>query len=163
MTTRAVAVISAAFLLTVSAACAHRPSVPHDREVSHGRERERLQRREADFLAALGARDLEQTTASFAENAVLHVANMPPIQGGDAIRRFYTNVFRFLAESSSAPATLRLSASADMAYSLGTVTNVFAGDQGTSEHTGKYLLVWERRNDEWRITVYSISSDRPAE
>jgi uncharacterized protein (TIGR02246 family) len=144
----------AALLLAWITACAHRPPVPSEAE------RERLQQREIEFLTALSARDLERTAAHFADDAVLHVAGMPTIQGREAIRRFYENVFRFLIESAAMPGTRSLSASADMAYSLGTVRNVFTRGQERSEHAGKYLLVWERRDDQWSIAVYAVSSDR---
>ncbi len=148
-----------AMVLTVvtlaSAACAQRP-------VNSGLPAgDRLHQRQADFLAALSARDLEQTVAHFADDAVLHVANMPPVQGREAIQRFYGNVFRFLSASDPVPELTRVADDADMAYTTGRVTNTFAGPDGPVEHTGKYLLVWERRGGDWAIVVYSISSNQP--
>jgi ketosteroid isomerase-like protein len=148
-------VLIAMLAVALVTACAHRPgtgSAPDD---------EGLRQRQSDFLAALSARDLERTAALFAEDAVIHVADMPPLQGRDAIRRFYGNVFRFLSESASTPGPLRVSASADMAYGTGRVTNVFDAEQGRVEYTGKYLLVWERRGSEWWVAFYGLSSDRP--
>lgn len=120
---------------------------------------ESLQQRQDGFLAAMGARDIEVATAYFAEDALLQVANMPQIQGRDAIHRFYGNVFRFLRESTPTLEMTRESAGADMAYSVGRVRNVFEGEQGRVEYSGKFLLVWEKREGGWEIAVYSISND----
>jgi uncharacterized protein (TIGR02246 family) len=148
-------VVLLALVAVFAAACAHRPPVVA------GAEREELQRRESGFLAALGARDAERTAAYFAEDGVLHVAGMPTLRGRGAIRQFYGNVVRFLSASASTPEAVRVGSGADMAYSTGRVTNVFAGEQGPVEYAGKYLLVWERRGGEWSIAAYSVSSDRP--
>lgn len=80
-------------VVLLSSACAHRPSSTGEGE------RTALQQREREFLAALSARNFEQTTAYFAEDAVLHVANLSPLQGRGAIAQFYGNVFRFVRAS----------------------------------------------------------------
>jgi len=118
-----------------------------------------LEQRQAAFLAAMAARDAERTAAFFADGAVLHIAGMPAIEGRDAIRGFYGNMFGFLAESAAVPRTLELSAGGDMAYSHGTTSNTFRGPQGTSTYTGKYVLVWRRIDGDWRIVLYAVSSD----
>lgn len=124
-------------------------------------ESERLAAREASFLEALSARDADAVASHFAEDAWLHVANMPARQGADAIHQFYGNVFRFLSASAPVTETVRISSSGDMAYSIGRVANTFEGPQGRMEYAGKYLLVWEKRDGEWRIAVYSLSNDQP--
>jgi uncharacterized protein (TIGR02246 family) len=123
-------------------------------------EREQLELRQASFLTALAAKDAEATAAHFAEDAVVHVANMPPMRGRDAIRQFYGNVFRFLSASEPTPEVTRVSSGADMAYSVGRVVNAFEGEQGRVEYEGKFLLVWEKHDDRWLIAVYSISSNQ---
>jgi ketosteroid isomerase-like protein len=147
--------VIAAVSVLLATACAHSPA--RNAQV----ERETLQQRQDAFLTALAARDLEQTVTHFAEDAVLHIANLPPVQGRGAIQRFYGNVFRFLSASQPTAETIRVSDSADLAYSVGRVTNVFQGEQGPVEYTGKFLLVWERRAGEWVVAVYSLSNDRP--
>jgi uncharacterized protein (TIGR02246 family) len=145
----------ALLVLVLAGACAHRPPV------TAAGERAALEARQADFLAALAARDAERTAAHFADDGTLHVAGMPPVHGRAAIHRFYGNVFRFMRASAATPELLRMSLGADMAYGTGRVTNVFDGAEGPVEHAGKFLLVWERRGGEWAIAVYGISSDRP--
>lgn len=121
---------------------------------------EALRERERTFLAALAARDLDRTTALFADHAELHIANMPLVQGSDAIERFYGNVFRFMEASAAEPQTMRVAASGDMAYTTGRVRNRFdSGPDAAAEYEGKYLIVWERVGGEWMIVIYGISND----
>jgi ketosteroid isomerase-like protein len=143
-----------ALLAVLATACAHGPGSGADAELA------RLEQRQTDFLAALAARDVEQTAAHFAEDAVLQVANMPPVQGRSAIRQFYGNVFRFMAASESTPEILRIASGGDMADTTGRVANTFRGGQGPVQYAGKYLLVWEKRSGEWSIVVYSISNNQ---
>lgn len=144
---------SAALALLLVSGCAHRPPSLSDayRQVLHQQERA--------FLAALGARDAAQTAAFFAEDATLHVAGMPPVQGRPAVERFYGNVFRFMRASEATPEHTRISSAGDMAYSVGRVRNAFGGPEGTVEYAGKYLLVWEKREGAWRIVLYGVSND----
>jgi uncharacterized protein (TIGR02246 family) len=118
-----------------------------------------LESRQAEFLAALADRDLERATALFAEDAVLHVAGMPPVRGRAAIERFYGNVFRFMTSSTPELEAVRASTGGDMAWSAGRVSNVFAGPDGSTTHGGKFVLVWERRDATWLIVLYGVSSD----
>lgn len=117
--------------------------------------------RQSSFFAALAAKDVEQTVAHFAEDATLQVAGMPPIRGRAAIQQFYGNVFRFLSATTPTSESVRVSGGGDMAYSIGSVTNVFEGEDGRVEYAGKYLLIWERGDAEWFISAYTISSNQP--
>ncbi|HUG99107.1 MAG TPA: nuclear transport factor 2 family protein [Gammaproteobacteria bacterium] len=143
-----------AIIVTVAGGCAHRAPAPAAPDAA------RLEQRQSDFLEALTAKDPDQVAAHFAEDAVIHIANLPPIQGREAIRQLYRNIFRFLRASSYTPEVLRLAGSGDMAYSAGGVTTAFDGEQGLAEYPGKYLLIWERRDGDWSIVAYSISNNQ---
>jgi ketosteroid isomerase-like protein len=123
-------------------------------------QRELLEQRQGEFFAALEARDPDRTAELFADDAVLHIAGMPPIEGRAAIHRFYGNLFGFLSASTATPERLHLSESADLAYGIGRTSNAFRGPEGPVEYTGKYLLVWQRTADDWFIVVYGVSSDQ---
>ncbi len=124
-------------------------------------ERERSEYRQSGFFAAVSDRNANRTAEYFDESAVLHIANRPPIEGRNAIRQFYARMFEFLSASIATPETTKISASGDMAYSYGRMTNEFSSPQGPMEYTGKYVLVWERSDDKWMIVFYGISSDQP--
>jgi ketosteroid isomerase-like protein len=150
---------AAAILATtvLAAACA-----PH-RAASPDTQRDGLRDRQSEFMASLSARDADRIAALFSDSAVLHIANMPPVEGRDAIREFYRNIFRFLTASTAVPESIRVSASGDLAYGIGSVANEFRGPEGTSVNTGKYLLVWSRGSGDWMIEVYSVSGNEGSE
>jgi uncharacterized protein (TIGR02246 family) len=143
-----------AFAVTLTTICVPPPASAQDDS------REALDRKQAQLFAALEARDAERTAALFADTATLHVANMPPIHGRDAIRKFYGNMFGFLSASTAVPETTHVSSGGDMAYSIGRVTNQFRGPEGPVEYEGKYALVWVKAGNDWMIELYSVSSNQ---
>ena len=122
-------------------------------------EHEHLLERQATFLAAMASKDVDATAEHFAEDAILHIANMPPIQGRETIRTFYSNVFLFMEESETVPESVQIAASADMAYTTGRVINSFQGEGESVSYSGKYLLIWENLDNEWLISVYAVSNN----
>ena len=142
----------------VAAGCADRAGGPSPEE-----DRARLGERQNEFFAALQARDADRTAVLFADDAVLQVANMPPMEGQEGIRRFYANLFGFLSGSEAVPEATHLSRSGDLAYSVGATTNEFRGPDGPVSYSGKYVLVWRKVEADRRIAVYAISSDEAQE
>lgn len=122
---------------------------------------ESIEKRQNEFFASVSARDADKTAEFFSETAVLQIANRPPVEGRDAIHRFYQNMFGFLAGSTAEAHSLRISENRDMAYGFGRTVNVFAGPNGTAEYEGKYVLIWEKIDGEWMITLYGISNNQP--
>jgi ketosteroid isomerase-like protein len=139
----------------LAAACAHGPPVSLDVE------RHELTQRQNEFFGAMAARDADRMARLFADDALLHVANMPPVEGRDAVRRFYANMFGFLSASTATPEALHISAGGDMAYGVGSASNEFRGPQGPAVYAGKYLLVWRKVADEWLVALYGVSSNQP--
>ena len=54
-----------------------------------------------------------------------------------------------------------VSQSGDLAYEYGINRMVLAGPEGDLLNIGKYLLVWEKTNDEWFIAAISVTWDTP--
>jgi ketosteroid isomerase-like protein len=154
---RCLSAFSGVVLLGLLASCTPVPPDPGDAPL------ETLQAREASLLAALSALDADGVSAHFADEGVLHVANMPEVRGRDAIRGFYGNVFRFMLASEPTPESARVSEAGDMGYTMGRVVNSFRSEDGSVEYRGKYLLVWERREGEWMAVVYAVSDSGSGE
>jgi ketosteroid isomerase-like protein len=146
--------VIAASIMVFAAGCAHQAPVRLENE------RDRLNQRQEEFFAAQAARDAARTAALFSAGAVLHVANMPPVEGRSAIERFYGNMFGFLTGSTPTPERMEIGAGGEMAYVLGSVRNEFRSPQGTSEHEGKYSMVWRKLEGEWMIVFYGVSSNQ---
>jgi uncharacterized protein (TIGR02246 family) len=145
----------AVLALLLAGACAHQ--TPARAEVERGRQ----ELRQDEYFAALAAGDAERVARLHAEDAVLHIANMPPIQGREAIRRFYQTMFGFLTASEITPESTRISSDGEMAWSAGRTSNEFRGPDGPMRYAGKFLLVWERRQGEWMVVFYGISGNEP--
>jgi ketosteroid isomerase-like protein len=149
---RVVAIVVAAVAVLTSA-CAHRAPPDADAAAS-------VAQRQGEFFMALSAKDVDATVAFFTDDAVLHVAGMPPIEGRTAIRQFYGNLFRFLSATTAAPETVHVSRSGDLAYSTGRASNEFQGADGLTAYSGKYVLVWTRDGGNWAIALYGVSSNQ---
>jgi ketosteroid isomerase-like protein len=150
---RVVGIVVVAATVALTAACAHR--APPDNGDSGS-----VAQRQSGFFMALSSKDVDATVAFFADDAVLHVAGMPPIEGRTAIRQFYGNLFRFLSATTAAPETLHVSRSGDLAYSTGRASNEFQVADGLTAYSGKYVLVWTRDGGNWAIALYSVSSNQ---
>jgi uncharacterized protein (TIGR02246 family) len=123
-------------------------------------ERDPLGQRQAEFFAAMADRDATALAALFADDAVVHVAGMPPVEGRESIRQFYQNLFRFLESSRAAPGRAEVSAARDIAWTHGRVVNVFGGAQGPTEYAGKYVVVWRRQALDWQVALYAVSNNQ---
>lgn len=146
--------VAAALAALLVTACAPDPTASGEAA------RERLDERQTQFFAASSARDADAMAELFADDAVLHVAGRPPIQGRAAIRQFYGNMFGFLSESTATPEQTHVSAGGDMAYSIGSTSNEFRGADGATAYAGKYVLVWTRTDGDWLASLYAISSNQ---
>jgi uncharacterized protein (TIGR02246 family) len=119
-----------------------------------------LEARQSEFVAAMSAKDADRLVEFFADGALLHIANQPPVQGREAIHSFYAQVFRFLKAASSEPEMVQVAAAGDLAYATHRVVNVFDRQGATLEYNGKSLIVWERRDGVWKVAVYAVSNNR---
>jgi ketosteroid isomerase-like protein len=120
-----------------------------------------VEERQRHFFQAMQARDGDRIGAFFAEDAVLHVAGRPAVEGRGAIQDFYRNLFRFLQASSATPGELRASPDGEMAYGTGSTVNEFGVGDDSEAYAGKYLVVWRRVDGSWRVAAYAVSSDAP--
>ncbi len=147
---------SAALVLLLAAGCGPERPATLDAEWALFLERQ------GRFFESVEARDADGVAALFSEAAVLHVANMPPLEGREAIRQFYGNLFDYLTGSHAVPEETHMSASGDMAYGIGRTFNEFRGPEGPVGYAGKYALVWYKLEGEWMIVFYGVSSNEPA-
>jgi ketosteroid isomerase-like protein len=118
-----------------------------------------LDARQAAFFDAVASRDADAVAGHFADDATMHVANRPAVAGSLDIAEFYGRVLRFQQSSEATVERTTVSASGDMAFSVGRVVNEFAGQEGPARYEGKFVLVWQRIDGQWLIVHYGISND----
>lgn len=122
--------------------------------------------RQADqaLLRAEEQRDLEGAMAFIAPQAVFQPPGLAPVEGREAIRRFYEQQWFTLpyGEISGEARTIVVAASGDLAYLDGRSHLVLevSGEEVRSE--GKYLAVWQRLEGQWRLVAISWTANEPA-
>ena len=107
----------------------------------------------ASYQAAARAGNADAIAALYTDDAVLHPANKPAVRGRAAIDAY-------IATSHATPSTLTFttvdviaSEAGDLAYELGTAV--------WPDGPGKYLTLYRRTPDGWRIVADTWSHDAP--
>lgn len=107
----------------------------------------------ASYQAARRAGDGAAIAALYADDAVIHPANKPAIRGREALDAYFTGPN---GDSSAVTFTTNdvvASEAGDMAYEVGTIAEPTG--------PGKYLTVYRKTPDGWRIAADTWSSDAP--
>jgi uncharacterized protein (TIGR02246 family) len=118
---------------------------------------------DAEWSAALEARDLDRVMTFYAEDASFLVPNQPIIVGAPAIRAWFAErIARPGYRASFVPTEVVVADSLDLAYELGAFRAEVTRDDGaTLVSTGKHLVTWKRVGGQWRVAAESISTDAP--
>ncbi len=139
-------------------ACSTRPPVDLAAETAS------LRARGQALRAAEASRNLDAAMAFWAQDAVVQRAGTPQIQGHDALRVLFGQVFgtNRLKQQESTTSKVELSPGGDLAYEYGVDRKVFTGPNGDLLDIGKYLAVWKKIDGQWLIVALSVCSDTPA-
>jgi ketosteroid isomerase-like protein len=113
------------------------------------------------FVAAFNTKDVPKILELYAENSVFMPPNEPIIRGKDALKNFFTDLFKRGATN------LRLdiaevSGHGPLAYQSGTYEVDYKPATGTpSRDRGKYLFVLRRMAIGWKYEYTMWNSDLP--
>ncbi len=105
---------------------------------------------ETEWSEMFGARDLDGVAALMAQNTVLIMPGSEPIVGVDDVRAATEEMLKADGEVSWASDFAFVAPSGDMAYDYGTATTKLAD---ASIVKGKYLVVWVKEHDQWKIAA----------
>jgi ketosteroid isomerase-like protein len=132
-------------------------------QVDVAAEMEAVRARSEGVVAAEAAFDVPGAMAFWANDAIVHGAGAPQIEGKEAIDDLYRQYFEsgMLKEFSGTTSHLEVSAAGDLAYEYGVNRFVLAGPEGDLLDIGKYLVVWKKIEGEWFITALAFTSDAP--
>lgn len=150
-----------ALVCAAAAACSPgEPPATADTEVDLTAAMTRLQERRTALATAESKMDLDAAAGFWAADAILHVADRPPIIGRMLIRDYYHEFFAgdvvaFERESHE----VRLAKSGELAYSLGRHSFGLVRDGEDYSLTGKYLAVWKIIDGEWMLVAVSLTDD----
>jgi ketosteroid isomerase-like protein len=94
-----------------------------------------------------------------ADDIILHIANIPPYKGKEALREPFTDYIKNRLLSTTKESTkIEVSKEGDLAFDIGTSVAVVKGLQGPKEVHQKYLDVWKKMSGEWKCVASSWSS-----
>ena len=113
--------------------------------------------------AAEMARDIDGALAFWADDAVLHLEGASPIVGKDGIRSVYETLFgdTTMVAFSTERSAMELASGGGLAFEHGVNRFQVKGPDGPTEALGKYLLVWRKQADGWRIAALAATNDTP--
>lgn len=110
------------------------------------------------WVAAFNARDADAMVALTTEDVVLLPPNAEPIRGQEAVRTIWSRA----VASAKAEATVTVDEtiiSGDYAYKTGAY--VYTLPNGVVVERGKFLEIWKRTDEGWRIHRDMFSSNLP--
>jgi uncharacterized protein (TIGR02246 family) len=132
------------------------------RKVDLAAEEAAIRRRDAEWLAAASAHDLEHILPFWSEDATILAPGTPAVVGKDAIRKYVTGAFATPGFSISWKTDkVEVAESGDMAYSLGTdwiTLNTPDGKTVTEENRG--VAIWKKQaNGGWKCVLDVMSPE----
>ena len=151
----AVPVLATALLF---AACAP----PQEQAMTQADYRQAVEEVNARFMEAAGAGDAAALTALYTSDAYIMPPNMEMIQGQEAIRGLWNDMFSMGAPNLRLT-TVDVMGSGDLAYEVGSYSIEMSMEGSPVSETGNYLVVWRRTADGWKLHADMWNSDQPAE
>jgi ketosteroid isomerase-like protein len=101
-------------------------------------------------------KDVDKFTSYFASDAVILAPGRPAVTGGDAIRATYTEMAGAPGFALSwTPTGSNVAASGDIGYTSGS----YEMSAGGATEKGKYVTVWKKEGDAWKVTQDIFNSD----
>ncbi|MCH6548145.1 MAG: DUF4440 domain-containing protein, partial [Gemmatimonadetes bacterium] len=116
-----------------------------------------------EWVAAVAVGDTLAIANLYAEDGYFMPPNGPRVDGRGAIRSAWAGMFQMPNLSLTfTPTDIVIADAGDMAYDIGTYNLGLDGPDGRIEDNGKYLVVWQKVNGEWKIMADIFNSDIPA-
>ena len=107
------------------------------------------------------AKNFETVASIYAPDAALQAANMPQLEGREAIFKAYQEFFSEVLELHGSPTKIIAASSCDMAVEYGWNRIVFDSPDGRVEIPGKYSRGWKKTDGAWQVMVQTYSPDAP--
>jgi uncharacterized protein (TIGR02246 family) len=153
--------IAAPLLSLVAASCTALQTLPVLRP-DPAEEVEAIRALDRAILDAERSRDMRRVLPFYTPDAVAQPGNAPPATGSAQIRSLYEEFFRLpVTAFGGEPTKVEVSAAGDMAYLVGNNYLTLATPAGPVTDTGKYMAVFRKTSEGWRIAAVSSSSNKP--
>ena len=115
------------------------------------------------YMAAVAARDTDAVAGLYSTDARTLAPNAPRADGHDAIRALWVGFLSTPGLNLTFSSTdVTVSEAGDMAYDVGTYQLTMTGPKGQPiQDVGKYVTIFKKVGDEWKISVDTFNSDQP--
>jgi len=122
--------------------------------------------RDADqaWLKVFAGKDLDKSVEFIEDDGSMLSPNQPIATGHDAVRKQFSDFFALNNFTISwAPERAYVAHSGELGYTSGTYTFSFADASGKQmTDKGKYVTVWTKHADGWKVTMDIFNSDAAA-
>ena len=110
-----------------------------------------------DWNAAIAAKDVDKSTAVYADGGQMLQPGAPPAVGKEALRKSWDGLLRSpnFVSLTFGPTTVRVAQAGDLAYEVGTYQMEMKDPQGKPNvEKGKYVTIWKKQADgAWKVEV----------
>ena len=128
------------------------------------REAEHIRGLTAQWFADERVRDLERSLSYLAPDVVLQLEGAPQVQGMEAAREAWEGFFAIpFVDLVDGPRAVTVASGGDLAFDVGEWTIVTEGEAGRVEAPAKSLIVWQKRDDQWKVVSLAFSMNAAAE
>jgi len=120
-----------------------------------------IREKNADFVKAFNARNMDQILAAYTENSVFMPPNQPVLRGKDALKTFYDEMLKGGGTNLKLDAG-EISGHGPLAYQSGSYELDMKPAGGAEAHDrGKYLFILRKMAGTWRYEYTVWNSDLP--
>jgi phosphatidylglycerol:prolipoprotein diacylglycerol transferase len=153
--------ITGALILGTALACWSTTPSP---AVSNSATADSLRVLDQQLQDAVAKKDIDRITSFYDDDARMLPTAEPAIRGIQAIRAEWAHILAIPNfENKSELQSVDVSASGDLAYTMGSYESVMMGESGTLvREPGKWVSIWKRHaGGNWRIVVDTYNTDVP--
>lgn len=161
--TRNLLMLGAAALLLPACDKAERSAAPAAAETEAAADDQAIRAINQRWLELIRNKDSAAIAQLYAEDAAILPANEKAAVGRKAIGEWWNRSLQMPGyELTFATDQLLVSKSGDMALDRGTYRFAATPAQGAINDTGKYVVVWRKIGNEWKVAADIFNSDLPA-
>ena len=161
--TRKLLLLAAAALLLPSCDKAERHSADQTTEASTAADEQAIRGHISRWLQLIQAKDGAAIAQFYADDGVVMPPGQPLSSGREAIQQFWQSMLQ-IPESNLTfqPERIDFSKSGDMALDRGTYRFTAKPAGQSVDETGKYVVVWKKVGNDWKVAADIFNSDKPA-
>lgn len=125
-------------------------------------EEQKIRELNRQWVEWVEAKNVKAIADLYAEDGLIMPPNATQAEGPEAVGKVWESITQLPeVEMSFEPTTIEVAQSGDMAYDIGAYSLSFAGDQGQVEDQGKYVVVWVREGEDWKVAADIFNSNQP--